>query len=157
MRTLLLTLFLGLGLSVGASARAQSLWVETGLGYLETAPQVYASGAKFGLRATLPLTEEPFGPEAFAALALRGGIILDAGVWVAFAPGGTDPFGLQTYAGAGLSLVGGEFGLALALALSYEIERDLALTLAYTHRPILTPRLAQAFDLSLGLKLSLRD
>ncbi|MDQ3458262.1 MAG: hypothetical protein M3498_03000 [Deinococcota bacterium] len=151
MRTLLLTLLLAFGFNV----QAQSLWFEVGLGYIETAPEVYAAGPKVGLRGSVPLSAEAFGPEAFVALAIRGGLVMDAGVWAAFAPGGSDLFGLQSYAGAGLSYTQGELGLAFALALAYELERDLAVSLAYTHRPVFSPRFAQAFDIALGLKLSL--
>lgn len=137
------------------SALAQSLWLELGLGYLEEEVTGYTAAPKLGLRATLPLgPTEDFSPELFAALALRSGLVVDAGLWLPFAPGPTDTFGLRSYAGAGLTLFRGEFGLAFTVAASYEISRGLDATFSYTHRPLLIPRLAQAFDVSLGVRFS---
>jgi hypothetical protein len=151
MRKLLLALIVTLGLS----ARAQSIWLEAGLGYIQEDVIVYSEALKLGLRSTRPFTDAEFGPESFIALAWREGLIIDLGGWFPFLPGATDPFGLRAYAGTGLSFVRGEFGLALSIAFSYELERDVALAFVYTHRPIVYPRLAQAFDGSLGLRLAL--
>ncbi|MDQ3398631.1 MAG: hypothetical protein M3511_12845 [Deinococcota bacterium] len=152
MRTLLFSVLLAFGLF----AQAQSLWFEAGVGYIEQEATVYAAAPKVGLRGALPLgAAQDASPELFAALAWREGLIADAGVWFPLAPGITDPFGLRSYLGAGLSYVRGDFGLALSAAASYELSRNLALSFSYTHRPLVFPRLAQAFDASIGLRWSL--
>jgi len=133
---------------------AQSLWLETGLGYHENpSTSVYAIAPKFGLRLTVPLAES--GPELFAALSWQRGLVVETGAWFTFAPAIGDPFGFLSYAGVGLSYVAGRVGLALRAALSYELNPGLDLALSFTFRPLLFPELAQAFDTALGVRIAL--
>jgi hypothetical protein len=135
-------------------ASAQSLWLEAGLGYRENPDTgLYTVASKVGLRLTAPLGE-PYGPGLFVALAWQGGLVLDAGGWFAFAPGPTDPFGLLSHAGVGLSYAAGSVGLALAAAVSYELRPGLDLALSFTFRPLLLPQLSQAFDTAIGVRLT---
>ncbi|MEM6431151.1 MAG: hypothetical protein AAF708_18080 [Deinococcota bacterium] len=141
-------------------SKGQSLWLESGLAYRETETGSYEPLLKLGLRGFLSLSE-PLS--LYAALAWRDGLVADAGVWYAFDPNLQDPFGFQTYGGAGLTFVSGDsasgnedsFGLALSVAASYAIDETFGLAITYTHRPLLLPELSQAFDVSLGITLSL--
>lgn len=151
MRVLCLA-FLILALALVAHARGQSLWLEGGLAYQETASGTYQTLFKVGARGVYPLTSTV---GLYGAAAWRNGVVLEAGGWFSFLPGLTDPFGLRAYAGVGGTYVAGELGLALSVAVSYDIAPHLALTLDYTHRPLLYPKLEQAFDINTGLRLSL--
>jgi hypothetical protein len=149
----LILLLFALGFSSG-----QSLWIETGLGYLEQLPeegraqQVYDSGLKFGARFVLPVSDVT---GLYLAPFLQNGFNVDAGAWFTLPLTIQDVEGFRSYLGTGLTLTGGRLGLALSAALSYDFSNDVALTLVYTHRPLLTPRLSQAFDVSVGLKFDL--
>ncbi|MEM7737333.1 MAG: hypothetical protein AAF267_16245 [Deinococcota bacterium] len=139
---------------------AQSVWLESGLAYRENATGSYEPLFKVGLRGFFPLSE-PLS--LYGALAWRDGLVADAGVWYAFDPNLQDPFGFQTYGGAGLTFVSGNsaagsedsFGIALSVAASYAIDETFGVAITYTHRPLLLPELSQAFDISLGIILSL--
>jgi hypothetical protein len=139
---------------------AQSVWLESGLAYRENGAGSYEPLFKVGLRGFLPLSE-PLS--LYGALAWRDGIMADVGVWYAFDPNLQDPFGFRTYGGAGLTFVSGDsatanedsVGLALSVAASYAIDETFGLAVIYTHRPLLLPELSQAFDISIGLTLSL--
>lgn len=131
----------------------QSLWLETGLAYRETEPQSYASGFKVGLRGVFDLNDTV---GLYVAPYYLAGFGVDGGAWFTFPVGLNDVIGFTSYLGAGLTLVNGDFGLALSGALGYELSQSTELVLVYTHRPILLPRLSQTFDVSLGLKIDLR-
>lgn len=138
-----------------ASALAQSVWLESGLGYAEERlgdSSEYTAYLKLGLRGIFPVTE---GVAVYVAPFWLGGFGVDAGTWFSFATDLDDPEGIRTYAGAGLTLIPEGFGLALSAALSYELVRNLDLTISYTHRPLLTPALSQTFDVSVGIALEL--
>jgi hypothetical protein len=147
------TLFLAILLSFVPATFAQSIWLETGLSYQGTETGTYDASPKFGIRGTFPLGDTA---GLFVAAGIRGGLVLDAGGWFTFPAGVQDPTGFQSYAGAGLSYTAGRFGLAVSAALSYELEQDLELFIMYTHRPLLLPRISQAFDISAGVKLTLQ-
>jgi hypothetical protein len=153
MRRLLILLLCGFGFSYG-----QSLWLETGLGYLEQLPapeskarpdQTYDSGFKFGARLVVPITEVT---GLYLAPFLQNGFNVDAGAWFTLPLTIQDVEGFRSYVGTGLTLTGGRFGFALSGAISYDLSNDVALALVYTHRPLFTPRLSQAFDVSVGLR-----
>lgn len=130
---------------------AQSVWLELGLAYQGRQAGTFDTLAKFGVRGVYPLSDTA---GLFAAAALRRGLILDAGGWFTFPVQPEDPFGLRAHVGAGLTLTEGRFGLALSGALTYEVERNLDLFLMYTHRPLILPRLSQAFELSAGVRFN---
>lgn len=141
---------------------AQSLWIETGLGYLEKlegaqeqkGKQNYDSGFKFGARVVFPVSDRA---GIYVAPFVQGGFNfnIDAGAWFTLPLNIQDVEGFTSYLGTGLTVTDGRFGLALSGALSYNLSNDVALALIYTHRPLLTPRLSQAFDISVGLKFEL--
>jgi hypothetical protein len=157
MRRLFVLLLFTLSFSYG-----QSLWIETGLGYLEQLPppesnvrpdQEYDSGFKFGARFVVPVSDVT---GLYLAPFLQNGFNVDAGVWFTLPLTIQDVEGVRSYVGTGLTLTGGRFGLALSGALSYDLSNDVALALVYTHRPLFTPRLSQAFDISVGLRFDLQ-
>jgi hypothetical protein len=142
-------------------AQGQSLWIETGLGYLEQLPpegraqQIYDSGFKVGARVIFPVSDRV---GIYLAPFWQNGFNVDAGAWFTLPLNIQDVEGFTSYVGTGLTVVtGGRFGFALSGALSYELSNDVALALIYTHRPLLTPRLSQAFDISVGLRFNLGD
>lgn len=151
MRILCSTLLI-LALALAGRSFGQSLWLEGGLAYQETTSGTYQTLFKFGARGVYPLTNTV---GLYGAAAWRGGMVLEAGGWFSFPPGLTDLFGLHAYAGVGGTYVAGELGLALSVAVSYDIAPHLALTLDYTHRPLFYPKSEQAFDVNTGLRLSL--
>ena len=138
-------------------ATAQSLWLEGGLGYNETsladgAGVTFESSFKAGFRVIAPLNSRAglyLNPYWFKGLGV------DAGGWFSFPSGSEDLFGFRSYLGLGLTFVQAQFGLALSGALSYEVARDTEVVPIYTHRPLVLPEFAQAFDISLGLKFDL--
>lgn len=134
-------------LACSSTVVAQALWLESGLSYVETAPQQYEAGVSFGVRGLLPLGETA---NLFLHPFWRSGLGLDAGVLARFPVDLEDPEGFRAYLGGGLSLIRGRFGLALVAAISYELSPQTELALVYSHRPLLTPELAQAFDISLA-------
>jgi hypothetical protein len=140
--------------------QGQSLWIETGLGWLERLPpngeranQEYDTNFKVGARAVFPVSERV---GVYVASYLQGGFNVDAGTWFTLPLTIQDVEGFRSYLGTGLTITGGRFGFALSAALSYDLSNDIALALVYTHRPLLTPRLSQAFDLSVGLRIDLK-
>jgi hypothetical protein len=145
-----------------AFAYGQSLWLETGLGYLEQLPeegraqQIYDSGFKFGARFVLPVSDVT---GLYLAPFLQNGFNVDAGLWFTLPLTIQDVEGFRSYVGTGLTAMTGErfrFGFALSAALSYDLSNDVALALVYTHRPLLTPKLSQAFDISVGVRFDLQ-
>jgi hypothetical protein len=156
MRRLLIVLLFTFTLAYG-----QSLWIETGLGYLERIDnpaerpnQVYDSGFKFGARLVISVSDVT---GLYLAPFLQNGFNVDAGAWFTLPLTIQDVEGFRSYVGTGLTLTGGRFGLALSGAISYDLSNDVALALVYTHRPLFTPRLSQAFDISVGIKFDLGD
>jgi hypothetical protein len=143
--------------------QGQSLWLETGLGWLERLPsnggrgeQEYDSGFKIGARVVFPVSERV---GIYFAPYLQQGFNIDAGAWFTLPLTIQDVEGFRSYVGTGLAITTGEqfrFGFALSGALSYDLNNDVALALVYTHRPLLTPRLSQAFDISVGLRFDLQ-
>jgi hypothetical protein len=143
--------------------QGQSLWIETGLGWLEQLPsnggrgeQEYDSGFKIGARVVFPLSDRA---GIYVAPYLQQGFNIDAGAWFTLPLTIQDVEGFRSYVGTGLTLTGRDplrFGLALSGALSYDLSNDVALALVYTHRPLFTPRLSQAFDISVGLRFDLQ-
>lgn len=150
---------------------AQSFWLETGLAYSERlldgqANQNFEAFAKLGIKAVFPVTENlslyinPFW---------QGSPGLDGGLWIDFPGNIQDLEGFHSFAALGLSYLGlpssssstGQsqidtaLGFALVAGISYELTDKLRLSLIYTHHPILSPSLSQAFDLSIGLGLVL--
>ncbi len=147
MRLLSLLLFAAL-LSISS---AQSVWFDVGVGYDERTSGSYAARFMLGTRVVYPLDDVT---GLYGALAFRRGIVLDAGGWFAFQPNPEDPFGFRSYAGAGLGVSGGDVGAALSLALTYDLSEDVGLGVVYTHRPLILPRLSQAFDVSLTVRFA---
>lgn len=135
---------------------AQSVWLETGLGYAERAlsedTSEYTPYLKLGLRGVFPVSERV---GLYVAPFWLGGVGIDAGAWFTFPTDLNDLEGFRAYAGTGLSLAPEGFGLALSAGLAYELNRNLDLTVSYTHRPLLRPKLSQTFDFSVGLALRL--
>lgn len=134
-----------------------SLWFETGVAYRPAAdtdtgadPEV-TPRLRVGVRGVQPLSETT---ALYAAFALDGDLLLDLGGWYSFLPGADDLFGVRSYAGTGLSYAAGSFGLSLSAALSYELSPRTSLLLVYTHRPLLLPELGQAFDVSVGVRVT---
>ena len=130
--------------------QAPSLWFESGLGY-RPSDEGLLPHLRIGFRGIQPLTDTA---AIYAAFAVDGNLTLDMGGWYSFLPGPDDVFGFRSYAGTGLSFVAGSFGIALSAALSYELSPETSLILVYTHRPLLFPKLAQAFDVSLGVSFT---
>ena len=150
-------LFVTLSLLLSGAGCAQSVWLELGPAYLEVRGEErssYQATFKFGLRGLLPIGERNslyLAPHIYTS----GSAGLDGGLWIRFPSDLEDVEGLSSYAGAGLALERGAFGLVLSAGLSYELNRDLSVAFVYTHRPLLIPRLSQTFDLSAGLALRL--
>ena len=144
-----------------SSVQAQSLWLESGLGYVETEAAVegatsYQPNFKLGLRLLLPVSENN---SLYVAPHYLAGLGVDTGLWINFDSTLEDIDGLESYAGFGATLSRAKdavsLGLALSAGLSYELTQDTALTFVYTHRPLLVPEFAQSFDLSFGLAFDL--
>jgi opacity protein-like surface antigen len=139
-------------------AQGQSLWIETGFGYVEQLPsegraqQVYDSGFKVGARVVFPVSDRA---GIYVSPYLLRGFNVDAGAWFTLPLNIQDVEGFTSYLGTGLTITNARFGFALSGALSYDLSNDVALTLVYTHRPLLTPKLSQAFDLAVGLRFEL--
>ncbi len=135
--------------------QSQSLWIETGVGWLEQLPEAqqdYDPGFKIGARVVFPVAER-LG--IYLAPSLQRGFSLDAGAWFTLPLTIQDVEGFTSYIGTGLTLTNARFGFALSGALSYDLSNDVALTFAYTHRPLLSPQLSQGFDIAVGVKLEL--
>ena len=134
-----------------SSSHAQSLWLETGIGYHQQNDD-YPANFKAGVRITYPITETL---SIFIAPSIQQGLTIDAGTWFSFEAGSDDIPRLQSHLGTGLTFSNGNIGLALSGALSYQANDNLELAIIYTHRPLVLPELSQAFDLSLALKINL--
>jgi hypothetical protein len=156
-------------LSWSSFSSAQSIWLESGLAYSERlsdtqANQNYEPFLSFGLKGLVPVSDtlslylHPFW---------QGGFALDAGLWVDFPGNIQDLEGFNSYAGIGLGFLPvlttntstgitqrlSGFSFSLSVGISYDLSQNAAVTLGYTHHPILSPTLSQAFDISLGLRL----
>jgi len=127
-----------------------SLWFESGLSYrageTELTPHL-----RFGVRGVQPLGDTT---ALYAAFAVDGDLLLDLGGWYSFLPGADDLFGFRSYAGTGLTYAAGGFGVALSAAVSYELSPETAVLAVYTHRPLFLPESGQAFDVSLGVRVT---
>lgn len=129
-----------------------SLWFESGVAYrrpegeAELTPRL-----RFGVRGVQPLDDST---ALYAAFAVDGQLLLDLGGWYSFLPDADDLFGFRSYAGTGLTYAAGKFGIALSAAVSYELSTETSLLLVYTHRPLLVPELGQAFDVSVGVRVT---
>ncbi len=150
---------------------AQSFWLESGLAYSEilndsVANQNFEPYFKLGLRGIFPISES-IG--IYINPYWQGGFGLDAGAWFDFPGKIQDLENFNSFAGLGLSYLPilnlssetgfgqtqAAFGLVLLAGVSYDLNGSLSITLSYTHHPILSPSLAQAFDIGLGLRLNL--
>jgi hypothetical protein len=153
MRHLMILLLFTLSLTYG-----QSLWIETGVGYLEqfnsegVGSQNYTPSFKIGARVVFPVSERA---GVYLAPSLQGGFTVDAGGWFTLPLTIEDIEGFTSYLGTGLTLANGRFGVALSGALSYDLNDNIALAFIYTHRPLLSPSLSQGFDVSVGLQFDL--
>ena len=132
---------------------AQSLSIETGLGYLEQSSN-YLSYLKLGGKVTLPVADKV---DLYIAPYWLGSFNIDAGAWFTLPLTIQDLEGFHSYVGIGLSVTQGRFGFALSAAVSYDIADNTAFILTYTHRPLITPALSQAFDLAIGIKFELGE
>ncbi len=132
-------------------ALSQSITIETGLGYIEQSSG-YIDYFKIGTKVMLPVSE---AVDIYVAPYWLGGFNVDAGAWFRLPITIQDLEGFRSYVGTGLSLTQARFGFALSAAVSYDLSDSTALMLTYTHRPLITPNLSQAFDLSLGLNFKL--
>ncbi len=176
--------FLILVLLSSSFSLAQSVWLEGGLGYNESlstnlsdsveetqANQNYEPFLHLGLQANIPINNDlslyvkPFWQDGFGA---------DAGVWIDFPGRIQDLEGFNSFMAVGLSYINlrngitdsrvsppsalqvneSGLGFAISAGISYDLNDLVAATVRYTHRPIILPSLAQAFDVSLGLRLS---
>lgn len=143
-------------------AQGQSLWIELGGGWLEQLPgsgeeanQTYDDRFKIGARAVFPVAEKA---GIYVAPSYSVGFTVDAGAWFTLPLDIQDVEGFTSYIGTGLTFITAEqfrFGFVLSGALSYDLSDDVAVALIYTHRPLLTPQLAQGFDIAVGLKFNL--
>jgi hypothetical protein len=133
-------------------ASAQSLTLETGLGYIGQGNNQYLDYLKLGTRVMLPVSEST---DIYLAPYWMGGFGVDAGAWFRLPLTIQDLEGFRSYIGTGLSLTQARFGFALSAAISYELAENTALMLTYTHRPLIAPELSQAFDISFGLNIAL--
>ncbi len=141
-----------------SSANAQSLSIETGLGFIEgivdaKSTQEYDVNFKLGLRGTFPLSSDI---ELYIAPYYLAGSGIDSGIWFNFPVTLESEEGFDSYAGLGLSYLNNRIGLSLVAAISYELDQDSQITLTYSHRPMFSPILNQVFDISLGYKLLLK-
>ncbi len=141
-----------------SSSLAQSISVETGLGFIENivtgkASQEYSADIKLGLRGTAPIDNNL---DIFFAPYYFHGFGIDSGLWFNFPVSLEDEIDFDSYAGIGLSYLDNRIGMNLVLAISYEVSKNNQITLTYTHRPLFTPVLSQAFDIAIGYKIILQ-
>jgi hypothetical protein len=136
-----------------STTHAQSVTIETGLGYIEQGNSQYLDYFKFGARAMIPVSESA---SLYVAPYWMGRFNVDTGVWFRLPLTIEDLEGFRSYVGTGLSLTQARFGFALSAAISYDLSDQTALILTYTHRPLLSPGFSQAFDLSVGVSFELR-
>lgn len=128
-----------------------SLWFESGLAYRDEATAGLTPHLRVGIRGVQPLSDTT---AVYAAFAVDGDLLLDLGGWYSFLPEADDLFGFRSYAGTGLSYAAGSLGVALSGAVSYELSPRTAFLVVYTHRPLFTPVLGQAFDVSVGIRIT---
>ena len=129
-----------------------SLWFESGLAYRAGADDAgLIPHLRVGIRGVQPLGDTT---AVYAAFAVDGDLLLDLGGWYSFLPGADDLFGFRSYAGTGLSYAAGSLGVAFSGAVSYELSPQTAVLVVYTHRPLFTPGLGQAFDVSIGIHIT---
>ena len=146
-------------LSATTSAAAQpeppppppSLWLESGLAYRDGETARLTPHLRVGIRGVRPLSDTT---ALYAAFAIDGDLLLDLGGWYSFLPDADDLFGFRSYAGTGLSYAAGSLGVALSGAVVYEFSPRTAFLVVYTHRPLFTPALGQAFDVSVGVRVT---
>jgi len=136
---------------------AQSISFETGLGFIENivsgkASQEYSTDIKLGLRGALAIDQNM---DFFIAPYYAKGFGLDTGILFNFPVSLEDEIDFDSYAGLGLSYIDNRIGMNLIISVSYEVAKDNQITLTYTHRPLFTPVLTQAFDIALGYKIVL--
>ena len=142
-------------LSALTTAQGQSIWLESGLGYIEIKEEDrFRIDFKFGVRGVYPINDQ-LG--VYAAFGVQQDVSADAGVWLEFPRSAGDVQNLRADAGVGVTFIDNRYGLALTGALRYELSQSLDLALVYTHRPLFFPDLSQAFDVSLGLRVDLRE
>ena len=169
MRRLFILLIFTLSFSYG-----QSLWIETGLDWLEQIDnpderpnQVYDEGFKVGARVIFPIASSSIG--IYLAPYLRfdrkveadvpkieTNLGVDTGAWFTLPLNIQDVEGFTSYIGTGVSIAAlaandMRFGIAVSGAITYDLNDSIALALVYTHRPLFTPRLSQGFDVSIGI------
>jgi hypothetical protein len=135
-------------------AQGVSVWLEPSLAFIETNTQTYTTAFKVGTRVVLPITETV---GVYAAPYYAAGFGADIGTWFSFPGSFEDVPGFSAYGGLGLTIIGGRFGFALSGAILYELSRTSEIGLIYTHRPLLSPALGQAFDVAFALKFRLGD
>jgi hypothetical protein len=135
------------------TASAQSLTIETGLGYVGQGNNQYLDYFKVGAKGLFPVSE---GVELYVAPYWMGGFGIDAGASFRLPLTIQDLEGFRSYVGTGLSIIQGRFGFALSAAVSYDLSDRTAVVLSYTHRPLLSPTLSQAFDVSFGVSIDLQ-
>jgi len=158
-------------------AYSQSLWLESGIAYTENltlneANQNFEPFLNLGLKVTFPVSDTlslyafPYWRNVQSSW--QNSLAVDAGLWIDFAGRIQDLEGFNSFTGIGISyltlfntdpettftLPTSAYGLALSGGVSYDLTDNLAATLTYTHRPIFSPSLAQAFDLSFGFRFS---
>ncbi len=133
-------------------AHAQSITVETGLGYIEQVNSQYLDYFKIGAKAMFPVSENV---DLYVAPYWMGGFNIDAGAWFRLPITIEDLEGFRSYVGTGLSVTQARFGFALSAAVSYDLSDQTALMLTYTHRPLISPSFKQAFDISVGINFEL--
>ena len=135
------------------TSSAQSVTIETGLGYIEQANSQYLDYFKVGAKAMFPVSETV---DLYLSPYWLGGFNVDAGAWFRLPITIEDLEGFRSYIGTGLSLTQARFGFALSAAISYDLSDQTALMLTYTHRPLITSGLSQVFDVSLGISFKLQ-
>ena len=133
-----------------AGSTPPSLWFESGLAY-RAGETGLTPHLRVGIRGVQPLGDTT---AVYAAFAVDGDLLLDLGGWYSFLPGADDLFGFRSYAGTGLSYAAGSLGVAFSGAVSYELSPQTAVLVVYTHRPLFIPDPGQAFDVSVGVRIT---
>ncbi len=145
----------GLGVTTAAAQPEPlpppSLWLESGLAYRGGETARLTPHLRVGVRGVRPLGDTT---ALYAAFAIDGDLLLDLGGWYSFLPQADDLFGFRSYAGTGLSYAAGSLGVALSGAVVYEFSPRTAFLVVYTHRPLFYPAPGQAFDLSVGVRVT---
>lgn len=116
---------------------------------LKNSDSKYQPAAAFALRGRYLLSDNV---GIFAVAGYQEGGLLELGAFFPFLPNPSDPFGWHTSLGAGLSYQLSQpaaLGLVVNAQVHYQFNDSFFLGLRYDHRPILSPRWAQAFRISL--------